>query len=451
MLHIHRLTLFSRGCYDYTCWSLKFNDARALPLTVGLVLFRRGAAVTIEEQFEIIKRGTVEIVPEDEMKKKLARSEKDGKPLRIKLGIDPTSPDIHLGFAVVLRKLRQFQDLGHQVVLIVGDFTASIGDPSGRSETRPMLTPAQIRANAETYTAQFWLILDRSKTELTFNGDWLGKMTFSDVVRETSRVTVARVLERDDFQKRLADGRPIGLHELLYPISQALDSVEVRADVEMGGTDQKFNIMMGRDLQEAHSQEAQVGLFMPLLPGLDGVQKMSKSLGNYIGITENPKDMFGKAMSIPDDVMVTYFELTTDVPMDEVKRMEEGLKNGSVHPMDAKKRLAFEITRLYHDENAAQQAKDEFEQVFSQRELPSEIEEIAIPASELKDGKIWAPKLVVLAGMAPSNSEARRLIEQGAVTLDGERVADAKGDIEIKDGQILKVGKLRFGRISIKG
>lgn len=400
--------------------------------------------LSIDEQFELIKRGTVDIVPEEELKKKLEKSRKEGRPLRVKLGIDPTAPDVHLGFAVVLRKLRQFQDLGHQVVLIVGDFTASIGDPSGKSETRPMLTPEQIRANAETFTSQFWIILEREKTQLTFNGDWLGKMTFGDVVRETSRVTVARILERDDFQKRMTEERPIGLHELLYPIAQALDSVEIRADVELGGTDQRFNILMGRDLQEAHGQEAQVGLFTPLLPGLDGVQKMSKSLGNYIGITEQPKDMFGKAMSIPDALMPTWYELATDIPLAEVRQIEASLKDGSLHPMEAKKRLACEITRMYHGEDAAKHERDEFERVFSQRELPADMPEHTINRSELKDGKIWLPKLLVAAGAASSNGEARRLIQQGGVTIDGEKVTDPAAEIEPKDGQVVRAGKLKY-------
>jgi len=405
--------------------------------------------MTVEEQFELLKRGTAEIVPEQALKDKLERSMKDGEPLRVKLGIDPTAPDIHLGFAVVLRKLRQFQDLGHNVVLIVGDFTAGIGDPSGRSETRPVLSADQIRANAETFTEQFWRILDKSRTELVFNGDWLGKMSFGDVVREASRVTVARVLERDDFQKRMNESRPIGLHELLYPIAQALDSVEIRADVEIGGTDQKFNILMGRDLQEAHGMEPQVGLFMPILPGLDGVQKMSKSLGNYIGINEPPNEMFGKVMSIPDSAMATYFELATDVPLDEVCAIEEGVADGTIHPMDAKKRLAYKITKMYHGEEAAQKAKTEFERVFSQRELPTEMPDVVIPADILKDGKIWLPKLLVAAGMAGSNNEAKRLIEQGAVTIDDECITDSSVDVEIRDGQVLRAGKFKFGRIRI--
>jgi len=405
---------------------------------------------TVDEQFELIKRGTVEIVPEEGLKRKLEKSRRENRPLRIKLGIDPTAPDIHLGFAVVLRKLRQFQDFGDEVILIVGDFTASIGDPSGKSETRPMLTAEEIRANAESYTAQFWLILDRAKTTLTFNGDWLGKMTFGDVVREASKVTVARILERDDFQNRMAEQRPIGLHELLYPIAQALDSVEVRADVEIGGTDQKFNILMGRDLQEAHGQEAQVGLFTPLLPGLDGVQKMSKSLGNYIGITEPPKDMFGKAMSIPDDVMPVYFELAVELPAEEVRAIQQGIAAGTIHPMEAKKRLAFEITKLYHDEDAARRAQVEFERVFSRRETPAELAEVLIRKDQFRDGKIWIVRLLTAAGMAQSNGEARRLVEQGAVTIDGERVDDVNAELTVTDGQILRAGKLRFARLKVE-
>lgn len=406
-------------------------------------------SLTIDEQFEIIKRGAVEIVPEEGLKQKLAKSQREGTPLRIKLGIDPTAPDIHLGFAVPLRKMRQLQDMGHEVILIVGDFTASIGDPSGKSETRPMLSTEQIRANADTFTSQFWMILDRSKTTLTFNGDWLGKMTFGDVVKETSRVTVARILERDDFQNRLAEERPIGLHELLYPIAQALDSVEIRADVEIGGTDQRFNILMGRDLQESRGQEPQVGLFMPLLPGLDGVHKMSKSLGNYIGITEQPKDMFGKAMSIPDEVMAMYFDLATDLPADEVKSIQAGLESGSMHPMTAKKRLAFEITRLYHDEEAARNAQAEFERVFSQREVPTDMPEFAIPSDLFREGKVWIVRLLTAAGMAKSNGEARRLVEQGGVTIDGEKVSDAGAELELASGQVLRAGKLKFAKLVV--
>lgn len=405
--------------------------------------------MTVEEQFEIIKRGTLDIVPEEALIEKLKKSQKTGKPLRIKLGIDPTASDIHIGFAVVLRKMRQFQDLGHQVVLIVGDFTASIGDPSGKSETRPMLSAEQIKANAETFAAQFWLILDKSRTTLTFNGDWLGKMSFGDVVRETSRVTVARILERDDFQNRLAEGRPVGLHELLYPIAQALDSVQVEADVEVGGSDQRFNILMGRDLQEANGMEAQVGLFLPILPGLDGVQKMSKSLGNYVAVTDEPADMFGKIMSIPDNVMAEYFTLCTDVALDEIDSIVEGIESGSVHPMDAKKRLAREIVAIYHSTEAAAQAQAEFERVFSSREIPQDMPVIELAGGDLEDGAIRLVRLITLGQMAASSSEARRLIQSGAVSIDGEKLTDVMGSVKPVDGQVLRVGKLKFGRITI--
>lgn len=405
--------------------------------------------MTIEEQFQAIKRGTSDIVPEEGLHAKLKKSQETGKPLRIKLGIDPTAPDIHIGFAVVLRKMRQFQDLGHEVILIVGDFTASIGDPSGKSETRPMLTAEQIRANADTFTSQFWLILDRSKTTLTFNGDWLGKMSFGDVVRETSKVTVARILERDDFQKRLAQERPVGLHELLYPIAQALDSVEVQADVELGGTDQRFNILMGRDLQEARGQEPQIGLFMPILPGLDGVQKMSKSLGNYVGVTDEPNDMFGKLMSIPDDVMPAYFTLCTDLPLDEIEAIKQDLASGKAHPMQAKKRLAREIVSIYHSPEAGAEAQAEFERVFSSREVPQDMPDVTLTAADLEDGSIRLIKLLTTAGLAPSSSEARRLIQSGAVSIDGDKLTDMMGSVTVRDGQVLRVGKLKYARLRL--
>lgn len=405
--------------------------------------------MTVEEQFEIIKRGVLDIVPEEELLAKLKKSHKTGQPLRIKLGIDPTASDIHIGFAVVLRKMRQFQDLGHQVVLIVGDFTASIGDPSGKSETRPMLSAEQIKANAETFASQFWLILDKSKTTVTFNGDWLGKMSFADVVRETSRVTVARILERDDFQNRLAEGRPVGLHELLYPIAQALDSVEVRADVEVGGSDQRFNILMGRDLQEANGMEAQVGLFLPILPGLDGVQKMSKSLGNYVAVTDEPNDMFGKIMSIPDDVMGEYYTLCTDVPIDEIETIKSELASGDMHPMDAKKRLAREIVTIYHSDEAGSAAQAEFERIFSSREIPKDMPEIVLDQTNLTGGSIRLVKLISAAGMASSSSEARRLIQSGAVSIDSEKLTDVMGEVTPTDGQVLRVGKLKFAKLRV--
>ena len=406
--------------------------------------------LTIDEQMELLRRGTIEIVPEDELRDKLKKSRESGTPLKLKLGLDPTAPDIHIGHAVVLRKLRQFQDLGHEVIIILGDFTASIGDPTGRSITRPLLSTEEIAANAKTYEEQYCRILDSSKTKVVFNSEWLGKLDFAGVIRLAAKVTVARVLERDDFATRLSEGRPIGLHEILYPVCQAYDSVALKSDVELGGMDQKFNILMGRDLQRESGQEPQVAMFMPILVGLDGVQKMSKSLGNYVGIAEAPNEMFGKLMSIPDNLMSQYFELCTDVPMKEIKEMEEGVSSGKLHPMDIKKKLGREIVSIYHDNDAAVEAQAEFERVFSSRELPTDIPVVKIVKSAMKDGKLWAPKLLSMTGTASSNSDARRLIDQGAVTLDGIKITDSNSDIEIVDGQVLKVGKLKFIRIEVE-
>ena len=405
--------------------------------------------LTIDEQMEHLRRGTIEIVPEDELRSKLKKSTETGVPLKLKLGLDPTAPDIHIGHAVVLRKLRQFQDLGHEVIIILGDFTASIGDPSGRSITRPLLTPEEIAVNARTYEEQYCRILDSSKTKVVFNSEWLGKLDFAGVIRLAAKVTVARVLERDDFATRLSEGRPIGLHEILYPVCQAYDSVALKSDVELGGMDQKFNILMGRDLQRESGQEPQVAMFMPILVGLDGVQKMSKSLGNYVGIAEAPNEMFGKLMSIPDNLMSQYFELCTDVPVKEIKEMEDGISGGKLHPMDVKKRLGREIVTIYHDGAAAVEAQGEFERVFSSRELPTDIPTVKITASVLKDRKIWAPKLLSMTGTASSNSDARRLIDQGGVSLDGVKITDSNADVEIVDGQVLRVGKLKFVRLEI--
>ncbi|MBQ7257887.1 MAG: tyrosine--tRNA ligase [Abditibacteriota bacterium] len=394
----------------------------------------------VEEQFNIIKRGTVEIVPEEDLKAKLAKSIKEKKPLKIKLGLDPTAPDIHLGSAVVLRKMRKFQDMGHEVHIIIGDFTAGIGDPTGKSITRPQLTKEQIADNAKTYYQQFFKILDPDKTVIHFNSEWLAPLDFVDVIRLMSHVTLARLIERDDFQKRLNEGRPIAVHELTYPICQAYDSVVLESDVEVGGTEQKFNILMGRTLQTSYEKEAQVGLFMPLLVGLDGVNKMSKSLGNYVGITEEAKDMFGKLMSLPDEMMETYFELCTDVDMDEVKRLCEGIKTGSVHPMDLKKRLAREIITIYHSEEAAKEAQAEFEKVFSQRDVPTDIAEIKV-----EEDKLTLLTLMQKAGWGMSNSDMRRLIKDGAVSVDGDKVTDFQKEITIKpEGIVLKAGKRKF-------
>jgi tyrosyl-tRNA synthetase len=400
--------------------------------------------MTVQEQLALLRRGTVEIISEEELGAKLTRAEQSGQPLRVKLGIDPTSPDIHLGFAVVLRKLRQFQDLGHEVVLIVGDFTGLIGDPTGKTVTRPQLSAEEVRQNAATYEQQYSKILDPERTRVVFNSQWLGPMTFADVVKLTSHATVAQLLERDDFAKRYAEHRPIAVHEFMYAFCQAYDSVHLKSDVEMGGTDQKFNILMGRHLQREYGQEAQVALLTPLLVGLDGVQKMSKSLGNYVGISEPPNQIFGKLMSISDDLMPTYFELATEVPMDRVQSLLAG------HPMTAKKSLAQEIVRLYHGEAAAETAQAEFERVFSEHELPEDMPEVLIPRSELKeDGQIWIGKLITLAGLAGGSREARRLVEQGAVTLNSEKVTDPNADVPVKPGVVLRVGRRKFTRLTL--
>lgn len=384
-----------------------------------------------EEQLALLKRGAAEIISEADLLERL----KEGKPLRVKLGLDPTAPHIHLGFAVVLRKLRQFQDLGHQVILLIGDFTARVGDPSGRSETRKVLTPEQIAENAATYKEQFSLILDSAKTEVRFNSEWLGQMSFADVITLASRTTVARTMERDDFEKRFREGLPIGLHELLYPLMQGYDSVALESDVEMGGTDQKFNNLVGRTLQKEYDQKPQIVFLMPILEGLDGVQKMSKSLGNYIGITEPPSEMYGKAMSIPDEIMRRYFELCTDVDMNEVdRRLRED------HPRDTKRSLAREIVGIYHGQQAAQAADDEFVRVFSQKGLPDDMPTVEIARADLEDGKLFVVKLLVAAQLAPSNKEARRKVEQGAVSLNGEKISEV-GNVAVTGGEILKVGR----------
>jgi len=404
-------------------------------------------AISVEEQFEIIKRGTAEIIPEDELIEKLKKSQKEGSPLRVKLGIDPTAPDIHLGFAVVLRKLRQFQDLGHEVALIVGDFTATIGDPSGKSKTRPMLSQEEVRENAKTYVEQLYKILDEDKTRVFYNGDWLAKMTFADVIQLASKYTVARVLERDDFTVRLAQNQPLYMHEILYPLCQGYDSVAIESDVEMGGTDQKFNNLVGRDLQREHGQEPQVVIAMPILVGTDGVEKMSKSLGNYIGITESSNEMYGKVMSIPDEPMIDYFKLTTDVPISEIKEIEKGLRNETLHPKTVKQRLAREIVTIYHRQQAAQAAEEEFTRVFRDHELPEDIPDVNVPNTLFKEGKIWIVRLLTHVNFANSNREARMLVEQGAVILNDEPITKPI-DISLENGTILKVGR-RFARLVI--
>ncbi|GEA16137.1 MAG: tyrosyl-tRNA synthetase [Moorella sp. (in: firmicutes)] len=398
----------------------------------------------VERQLKVLRRGVAEIIPEEDLKAKLKKSLSTGNPLRVKLGLDPTAPDIHLGHTVVLQKLRQFQELGHQVIIIIGDFTGRIGDPTGKSETRRQLSEAEVLANAETYKEQIFKILDPARTEVTFNSQWLARLTFADVIQLAAKITVARMLEREDFARRYQDNRPISVHEFFYPLMQGYDSVALGADVELGGTDQKFNLLMGRQLQREYGQEPQVAMMMPILPGLDGVQKMSKSLGNYIGINEPAKEMYGKTMSLPDELMLTYFELVTAVPLEELETIRQGLASGSLHPRDVKMRLAREIVGLYHGEAAAREAEKEFRQVFQLGDLPEEMPEVIV-----QEARMWLPRLMVQAGLAPSTSEARRLIRQGAVKLNGERLLDPDAEIAVHDGQVLQAGKRKFARLRV--
>ena len=394
-----------------------------------------------DDIIHVIDSGTADIVPLADLRKKL----ESGRTLRIKLGVDPTAPDLHLGHAVPLRKLRQFQDLGHQVVLIIGDFTALIGDPSGRSTTRPALTREQIDANATTYIEQAYKILDPARTEMRRNSEWLGKLDFEGVLRLSSQFTVARILERDDFQKRYREGVGISLHELLYPMAQAYDSVAIEADVELGGTDQLFNLLAGRELMEKSGMEPQVCLTLPLLEGTDGVQKMSKSYGNYIGLTDPPAEMFGKAMSIPDELMVKYYRLCTPLHVDEVDGIETGLADGSLHPNQIKRRLAREIVALYHGEAEAHEAEAAFDRVFKQHDIPTDVTEVTLSLAE----EVHIPALLKDLGLVVSNAEGRRMIDQGAVKLDGESLLQGVYDMpgQAIAGRVVQVGKRRYARV----
>ncbi len=393
----------------------------------------------IDEQLALIRRGTVEIVPEEELVKKLESSRKTGKPLRVKLGCDPTRPDLHLGHSVILRKLRQFQDLGHQAILIIGDFTARIGDPSGQNKTRPPLTIEEIRANSETYLEQAEMILDRERLEIVFNSDWLEKLNFGDVIRLSSRITVARMIERDDFSRRFAANEPISLHEFLYPLAQGQDSVHLRSDIELGGTDQKFNLLVGRHLQQQEGQEPQVCLMMPLLEGTDGTLKMSKSYDNYIGISEAPNEMYGKVLRIPDSLIYRWFELLTDIGADELERYREMAEKD---PRNAKHDLALKITELYHGRDQAFAARDYFEQTIIQKEIPDDAETLFFePGSRVR-----IIDVISRAGLTSSNAETKRLLKQGGVTLNEEKVSDPGFEVVFEKGSEygLKVGKRNF-------
>jgi tyrosyl-tRNA synthetase len=400
--------------------------------------------MTIDEQLAFLRKGAVEIIREEDLRAKLERSARTGVPLRVKLGADPTAPDIHLGHAVVLRKLRAFQELGHTVIFLIGDFTGLIGDPSGKSATRPQLTRAEISANAETYKQQIFKLLDPAQTEIRFNSEWMDKLGSEGFIRLAAHVTVKQILERDDFQKRLAEEKPIALHELLYPLVQAYDSVALKADVELGGTDQKFNLLMARNLQREYAQEPQVVCIMPLLEGTDGVHKMSKSLGNYIGINEPPNEMFGKVMSISDDLMWRYYELLTDMRGEKIKDLRAQAKAGARNPRDLKVDLAKRIIADFHSAADAQAAEDEFNRVFKRKEAPADMKEMEIPAGGRK-----ITHLLTEIALAPSVAEARRLIEQGGVYIDGERYTQINEAYTLKRDMVIeiKVGKRRFLRV----
>lgn len=401
---------------------------------------------SVDEQMRLLMRGVVDLVSEQELRSKLERSVKTGKPLRIKLGIDPTGKDLTLGHTVPLRKMRQFMELGHHCILIIGDYTAMIGDPTDRNEARPHLTHEETKENAARYLEQAARVLDVERLEVRWNSEWLGPMTFADVTRLAATTTVARMLERDDFAKRYAEGRPIHLHEFFYPLMQGSDSVAIEADVELGGTDQKFNLLTGRDLQRINGQEPQVCMMTPIVEGLDGVAKMSKSLGNYIGLDHTPEEMFGRTMSIPDDLIVRYFTYFTDVPEAEIAAYEAQMEAGT-NPRDIKMALGEAIIRTYgYREADAAGAREKFIATFSRGEVPADIPDVTVAAAELP---LPAHRLLVTTGLAASGGEARRLIEQGGFTVNGEKVLDARQELTVADGDVLRAGKRRWGKVKL--
>jgi len=407
--------------------------------------------MTIDEQLDYLRKGTTEIIREDDLRTKLEKSARTGKPLRVKLGADPTAPDIHLGHTVVIRKLRAFQELGHTVIFLIGDFTGLIGDPSGKSVTRPQLTREEIAVNAETYKSQIFKLLDPDKTEIRFNSEWMDQLGSDGFIRLASHVTVKQILERDDFAKRLTEEKPIALHELLYPLTQAYDSVALEADVELGGTDQKFNLLMGRNLQREYKQEAQIAVIMPLLEGTDGVQKMSKSLGNYIGINEPPNEIFGKVMSISDDLMWRYYELLTDLAPSDIKTLRQSTDSGERNPRDVKVALAKSIIADFHSTEDAVRAEEEFVRRFRNKETPDDVEVRILPSNHPTGWDL--SHLLVTVGLAESKAEARRLIQQGGVQVDGEKQTVVNSLTLWQPGMsaLLKVGKRRFVRIRFEG
>ena len=399
---------------------------------------------SVNEQMDVIKSGVVELLPEDDLVRKIEKSIKENKPLNIKLGCDPSKPDLHIGHAVVLNKLRQFQELGHKVILIIGDFTAMIGDPSGKSKTRPQLTLEETRVNGESYLKQATIIMHEENLEVRYNSEWLSKMNFADVIHLASKYTVAQLLERDDFDKRYKSGQPISVHELLYPLAQAMDSAAIDSDIELGGTDQKFNLIVGREIQRAYGKEPQCILTMPILEGTGGIEKMSKSLDNYIAITDVPREMFGKIMSIPDELIPRYLQYAAFAPESEAQKMRTGLEDGSIHPKEAKVETAKRVVKIYYDENAADEAHEEFERMFKDKGVPDDIMEAEV---ETEDGKKRLMDLIVETDMAPSKKQAKQLIQQNAVSVDDEKINDPFAEIDLSDWRLLKVGKRKFLKV----
>jgi len=397
---------------------------------------------TLNEQMDLIKRGAVEILPEEELVKKIEKSLKNEKPLIAKLGCDPSRPDLHIGHSVVLRKLSHFQQLGHQAVLIVGDFTGMIGDPSGRSATRPALTLKETKENGESYFNQATKILDREKTKMVYNSEWLRQMNFEEVIKLSSKYTVARMIERDDFTKRFKAGEPISVHEFLYPLAQAMDSVAIKSDIELGGTDQKFNLLVGRDIQREYGMEPQCILTMPLIVGTDGVEKMSKSYDNYIGISDSPKNIYGRTLSIPDDLIYLYYELATDIDKDELGEIKKQLDDTNVNPRDIKRRLARTFITMYYSTEEAIKAEEEFDKIFIKKEVPDDI-----PDLQVEEEEIGILDLIIKAEFASSKGEAKRLVLQGGVSLNSKKINDIGDNINIEDGMVLKVGKRKFVKL----
>ncbi len=400
----------------------------------------------IQKSLDLISRGAVDIIDMGELEKKLRKAVDKNRPLRIKAGFDPTAPDLHLGHTVLIQKMKHFQQLGHQVIFLIGDFTGLIGDPTGKSETRPPLTPEQVQQNAATYKEQIFKILDEAMTEIAFNSVWMNDMKSIDMIRLCAKHTVARMLERDDFKKRFHAQKPIAIHEFLYPLIQGYDSVALKADVELGGTDQTFNLLVGRHMQKEYGQTPQTVITMPLLEGLDGVNKMSKSLGNYVGITDDPGSMFGKLMSVSDDLMFRYYELLSSLEMDDIARLKEEMQSGAVHPRDVKVKLAMELVERFHGKEAAKKAKEGFDAQFRRGEVPDDIPEFR-PGADMDRNALFLPRVLKEAGLVKSASEARRLIKQGAVTVDGEKVSSDELAVG-SSGCVIKVGKRRFLRIT---